>query len=147
MVLANVSTADQGLTSTVSFSHATATVAHTTAANTIVASGDNAGFDAISGITVDNYGHINGYTTQRYTLPADVLVTLTGKVEAGTGAEASKKAIVTMDLKDSNDQSRIGEGTNAPAFSLSSSSLTISTTAATASVPANIAVDIEWGSF
>lgn len=114
---------------------------NTTTANQTAIDVDN-GFTAITALGFDNYGHVSSYTNQRYTLPDDVFVTLTGGVSG-----SNNTATVALDLKDKGDDSRKGTGVNIPTFSMSTSSLKIVTTAATASVPGNIAIDLEWGTF
>lgn len=114
---------------------------NTTAANQTAIDVDN-GFTAITALGFDDYGHVSSYTNQRYTLPDDVLVTLTGGVSG-----SNNTATVAFDLKDKGAESRKGTGVNIPTFSMSTSSLKIVTTAATASAPGNIAIDLEWGTF
>ena len=114
---------------------------NTTAANQTAINTDN-GFTAITALGFDDYGHVSSYTNQRYTLPDDVFVTLTGGVSG-----SNNTATVAFDLKDKGDESRKGTGANVPTFSMSTSSLKIVTTAATASAPGNIAIDLEWGTF
>lgn len=114
---------------------------NTTTANQTAINTDN-GFTAITALGFDDYGHVSSYTNQRYTLPDDVFVTLTGDVSG-----SNNTATVAFDLKDKGDESRKGTGANVPTFSMSTSSLKIVTTAATASAPGNIAIDLEWGTF
>ena len=114
---------------------------NTTTANQTAIDTDN-GFTAITSLSFDNYGHVSSYTDQRYILPDDVFVTLTGGVSG-----SNNTATVALDLKDKNSDSRKGTGVNIPTFSMSTSSLKIVTTAATASTPGNIAIDLEWGTF
>lgn len=114
---------------------------NTTSANQTAIDTDN-GFTAITSLNFDSYGHVSSYTDQRYILPDDVFVTLTGGVSG-----SNNTATVALDLKDKNSDSRKGTGVNIPTFSMSTSSLKIVTTAATASTPGNIAIDLEWGTF
>lgn len=114
---------------------------NTTTANQTAIDTDN-GFTAITSLNFDSYGHVSSYTDQRYILPDDVFVTLTGGVSG-----SNNTATVALDLKDKNSDSRKGTGVNIPTFSMSTSSLKIVTTAATASTPGNIAIDLEWGTF
>lgn len=137
-------TGDNGDNAVIKINHETLTptITNNTTGNNIQTIDVDTGFTTISAIGVDSYGHVNAYTTQKFQLPDAVVLTLNGNV---TGS--SNKANVALHLNDKGTGDRIGTGVNVPAFSLSSSSLTVTTTAATASTPANIAVDIEWGTF
>lgn len=136
-------TGTNGDNAVVKINHETLTPTITNNTSTNVQTIDlQTGFNAISAIGVDNYGHINAYTTQKFELPDAVVLTLNGNVTSG-----SNKADIALHLNDRGTGDRIGTGVNVPAFSLSSSSLTVATTAATTTTPANIAVDIEWGTF
>ncbi len=129
---------------TFTISHNTLSATHTNNATTAAASTISVenGFDAITALGLDDYGHVNAYTTSKYLLPDDVFVTLSGAVSGSNNV-----ATVALDLKDSGDNSRVGTGEAIPAFTLSSSSLQISPTAASSTTPGNVAVDIVWGSF
>ena len=135
-------TSPQAMTFTIS--HNTLSATHTNNATTAAASTISVenGFDAITALGLDDYGHVNAYTTSKYLLPDDVFVTLSGAVSGSNNV-----ATVALDLKDSGDNSRVGTGEAIPAFTLSSSSLQISPTAASSTTPGNVAVDIVWGSF
>ena len=119
---------------------------HTTSGNE-EAIDPTSGANVITALSFDSYGHVSGYTATKLVLPDDALVTLNGSVTAGTGNDANKKATIAMDLVDANSGHRNGTSTSIPSYSISSSSLKIATTAATSSTPANIAIDIEWGTF
>ena len=100
------------------------------------------GFNAITALGFDNYGHVNAYTTTKFVLPDDAFVTLSGNISGSSNA-----VTIGFDLTDSGSGSRNATGASVPQYTLSSSSLTINTTAATASTPADIAVDLVWGTF
>ena len=109
------------------------------------------GVNVITGITDDTYGHITGYTVSKIKLPEIALTKLGGGADANDSAVAQvtantkAKVAFLLSTDSGNDFNRTGIQT--PEFTMSTSSLKIAATAATSSVPGNIAIDIEWGSF
>lgn len=83
---------------------------------------------AITGVTVDAYGHVTGYETTTSSL-ADYELT-------GSNSVASNKATFTVNLNDSNDDAK-----GSVSHEISSTSLTIASTTNGASI------DLTWGSF
>ena len=129
---------------TVVINHAAITTTPTdnTATNTVIHPTNGA--NVITGVSADGYGHITGYTTSKIVLPDAALGELCGTIEA-VGSN-NNKASVALSLQKNGSEFNLS-GINAPEYTLSSSSLQIGVTAATASTPADIAVDIVWGSF
>ena len=131
---------------TVTINHAAiATNSNSTVSDLVINPGPtNPGANVITGLTADGYGHITGYTVSNLRLPDAALGELGGDISAV--ANATNKASIAFTLgKNSVDLTRTGA--DVPEFTLSSSSLQVAVTPATASTPADVAVDIVWGTF
>lgn len=124
---------------TVKIDHAT--LSTTSVAGGIVNFSTSGVASVITAISADDYGHVNNYTVSDLTLP-DIAISKIGGFISGSGTSTAN---VSFNLGGNADFSE--SGTAAPAFSLSSSSLQIVTTSATTSTPADIAVDLVWGTF
>lgn len=135
---------------TVVINHNNVTTTHTDNTSTSTIINTSTGFNAITAISTDGKGHVDGYTTSKFILPEDALVKLSGAADSNNGAVAqvtanTKAKVAFGTMVGANDYSYTG--IRAPEFTLSTSSLKIVSTAATASTPGDIAIDIEWGSF
>lgn len=135
---------------TVTINHAKVTTTATDNTGTATVIDTANGFNAISAVHTDGYGHVDGYTTSKFTLPEIALTKLSGAADSNNSAvaqvTANTKAKVGFTLAGNSNDYRL-TGIKIPEFTLSTSSLKIAATAATASTPGNIAIDIEWGSF
>ena len=122
---ATVSVGDTGVT----IGHANVGNTPTTGSATLTATGT---FKAIDSISVNAQGHVTGYKTETYTLPADSKFTLGSSVAAVTGG-----AKFTGKL--TNATSSTDSGTAALTVTSSSLKVAAGTNAMT--------VDLEWGTF
>lgn len=127
---------------TIVINHNAVTTTHTNNTSTSTVIDPTNGTNVITAVSTDSYGHLSGYTTSKIVLPAAALTELGGSVTT----VSTNKVNVGFSLENGGNSYNL-TGTDAPEFTLSSTSLTITPTAATSSVPADIAVNIEWGSF
>lgn len=126
----------------VTFNHATLTTTANSSTNGSfipLEYNNSSKLEVISGITTDAYGHLESYTKKALVLPNEVQNTLSGTVEAS----GSSGATITLSLDDASENPHNKTGAQAPSFSLTTSSLSISPNATSHAV----AVDIVWGSF
>lgn len=108
-----------------------ANVGHTpaTGTDTLTAAGT---FDAIDSITVNAQGHVTGYRTKTFTMPADSEFELSSSV-----ATATNGATFTSKLKNTTSGNDAG-----------SAGLTVSSTSLKVAAGANaMSIDLEWGTF
>lgn len=125
----NVSTSG----STITFKHDTITTPSTASSNTNdtnVTATNGGSIVAITGLTGDGYGHVTGYTTKTYNIPAYLSYTI-----AGASADVTGGVKFTSTLTGSNGKS-------------STSDLTVkSTSLALSQASGVVTVDLEWGTF
>lgn len=147
-VVTQDSTSNQAI---VKINHTTLSTTAIDSTTTPVLIDATSGVNVITGVSADAYGHVNNYTISKITLPDSVKTKLGGNADTNNSAVASagtnkaKVAFILDDGPNGNGQNLTGAAV--PEFTFSSSSLQISTTAATSTTPGNIAVDIVWGSF
>lgn len=144
---------DNNKNGTITINHNTITTTHTDNTGedaTPVVISPTTGFNAINAIEVDGKGHLSGYTTSKFTLPEEALVKLSGAADSYNSAVAQVTANTKAKIAFSTMVGTQGydfTGIRTPAFTLSTSSLKIATTAPTASTIGDIAIDLEWGTF
>ena len=117
--------------------HATHTASATTAStNTSADDSKNTTFEAITGLTVNSYGHVTGYTSTTYTIPKDVL-----KAETPVVTENHRKASFPIRLKRNNENLT----TNPEKLHLTSESLSFENKTDNGDNVVN--VELKWESF
>lgn len=132
-----VTTTTEGSSGTITVDHASITTTPTTVtAGTLSHSGK---FTVVQAITADN-GHVTGYETKEWTLPADQNATyaLDGKIEALTNGGVK----VTHTLDGSN-----GGSDSTSVIGYISDNLTIATATAGTGEDARMKINFEWGTF